>query len=815
MNKILNVIEKIKMALKLISFKHPIRNIKKITREVIYNLFKSKTSTFTIITEIKDIEVTHINKYFNTIINNNYQLDKVEIILYGEISNQEIEREINEWIVEYPKIIKLIKDSDINKAVQVSQNNWITFIKFNDFIDFNYFKQIDKAIYVSKGQPLVCAKPITYNELNQTFINDNPFASKYKTFFSTIKRDLTKEQMSFERETKLAFFNRAILNQKKIEFTNQTTDFKEQTFIWQYLKQIDNYNITYVRSAKYYARKQNQINNDLDPSFYTRGLNYYLDLLVLSSDYKLEIKETIINAIIYDLIRNIKNLEWKQVDLINDQRIIREDYLSQIFKLIPFENIIKRKKQCSRNYQIGINKRYYSNLGEINNKIKYIQETKDYYKYLLIDSEDNWEFYLDNQKYQVSDLENRIQYTYINDQVFTNRRYIKIYKKYTDVRFEYLGVKQELPIVNFKYQDKEFNQDSIILLFDRENKADDNAEVFYEWMQAKHPEYERVYYVLSKDSIDWKRLDAKGYKLVDYGSKNFEKLYQQADFLLSSSLHASLISNYKQMRYNGKKRKAHSKFVFLQHGIILNDMSKWFGNRKIDQMVVTANPEYHNLVNKYTFFDDQIIHSGLPRYDKLYTNPQKEILLQLTWRKELQEMTTEEISKSDYIKKIKNILKDSGLLSKLKEYGYILKYIPHPEINPHISLFKENENEYIQAIDATKIIYRDQFARANLMITDYSSVFTDFCYLKKPVIYYQDDYTEFYKAHIYGPEVNYKSAGLGPVQENHQDLINKIIEYIDNDCQMEEKYIQRVNQFFKYNDQNNCQRLYDRLRADY
>ena len=53
--------------------------------------------------------------------------------------------------------------------------------------------------------------------------------------------------------------------------------------------------------------------------------------------------------------------------------------------------------------------------------------------------------------------------------------------------------------------------------------------------------------------------------------------------------------------------------------------------------------------------------------------------------------------------------------------------------------------------------------------------------------------------------------GFGDVIDNEEDLVDKIIEYMDNGCEMEEKYKQRVDKFFKYTDQKNCVRVYNWL----
>ncbi len=566
-----------------------------------------------------------------------------------------------------------------------------------------------------------------------------------------------------------------------------------------------------------------------------RYINLYSDGFLKHFKYFNKLPKFLKEAIIYQIEWNLKELKESKLILKPEQRLKRELDLQVLFKQIDFSYIASHPQCFNDTYQIGINNKYYNLKNDLKAKITYVQETEFYYKFLLIDSDDiynenqvaninsnisddlnnnqvnNWDIYLDDVKYQVSDLDNRFKQINLNHKAFVNYRYIKIEKKYQSIIIEHNKINQLIPF-NYEYQDKEFNQASSIILFDRENKADDNAEVFYNWMKANHPQYNNIYYAIRKESSDYIRLKKEGFKLVDYGSKEFDKLYLNSDFIISSGLDESLISDYKKLRLTTKSK---AKFIFLQHGVITDDLSELLRNKLIDKIIVTANIEYDNLVNKYHFFKEEVMLTGLPRFDKLYDNSKKEILLQLTWRNLYHNYNSSEINKTNYIQKIKRILSDPTLINKLKSSGYIIKYIAHPQMNQHLDLFKSYDNENIEILNVNNISYRDQFAAAKLLVTDYSSVFADFSYLKKPVIYYQDDLDDFYRSHTYGQEINYQKGGLGPVTQNHQDLINQIIEYIDNECQVEDKYIKRIDKFFKYNDQNNCQRLYDRLKEDY
>ena len=109
--------------------------------------------------------------------------------------------------------------------------------------------------------------------------------------------------------------------------------------------------------------------------------------------------------------------------------------------------------------------------------------------------------------------------------------------------------------------------------------------------------------------------------------------------------------------------------------------------------------------------------------------------------------------------------------------------------------------------------YRDIYATSSLILTDYSSAVYDFAYLRKPIMYTHFDAEEFFAGgHAYEKGYfDYERDGFGEVEYDLEGTVDRIIEYMANGCQMKDKYKERVDQFFAYNDQNNCQRLYDRI----
>ena len=100
---------------------------------------------------------------------------------------------------------------------------------------------------------------------------------------------------------------------------------------------------------------------------------------------------------------------------------------------------------------------------------------------------------------------------------------------------------------------------------------------------------------------------------------------------------------------------------------------------------------------------------------------------------------------------------------------------------------------------------------SKLLITDYSSVFFDFAYMKKPTLFYQFDEEKFFKTHYKRGYFNYKTHGFGIVSNNIERLLYEVDKAILVDFTLSEKYLQRINKFFPLYDKNNCQRIYNAI----
>ena len=100
--------------------------------------------------------------------------------------------------------------------------------------------------------------------------------------------------------------------------------------------------------------------------------------------------------------------------------------------------------------------------------------------------------------------------------------------------------------------------------------------------------------------------------------------------------------------------------------------------------------------------------------------------------------------------------------------------------------------------------------RASLFITDYSSLFFDFAFLKKPIIYAQFDIEE-YRKYIPKDYFEYKRDGFGPLCNKIDCVIDEIIKELNNNCRLQNNYLKRINKYFYFFDKNNNERIYNAI----
>lgn len=236
-----------------------------------------------------------------------------------------------------------------------------------------------------------------------------------------------------------------------------------------------------------------------------------------------------------------------------------------------------------------------------------------------------------------------------------------------------------------------------------------------------------------------------------------------------------------------------NRYVFLQHGVMymisLNSPSRTFFKRnEINgeySVVVSSEAEAQHFIDYAGFSQDELIISGLPKFDTSYSLPNADkIIIMPTWRSwEFNEVRHDPES-SKYWQMIKSIEK-----SVPQEYRDKVVIQTHP-------LFSETEDGKVQQKTSIDELLR----HARILITDYSSVAYDAFYRGANVIFYWrelEECLEHYGAgtrlmlneHNAFGDICYTPEEIGtsitknypsPQSEEHLKRYRKIVSYSDN-----------------------------------
>lgn len=359
----------------------------------------------------------------------------------------------------------------------------------------------------------------------------------------------------------------------------------------------------------------------------------------------------------------------------------------------------------------------------------------------------------------------------------------------------------------------------IWLFTDRTNVAGDNGEALFKYVAANDKNVQS-YFVVDEESPDYKRMKAYG-KVLKYGSFQYKLAFLRAEKIISSQADDWVINAFGEER-EYVKDLYNQKFCFLQHGITKDDISSWLWklNKNIKLFVTASARERDSIIHgDYAYSEEVVQLTGFPRFDYLENRAEKRIAFAPTWRQELagksvagssERLYSNGFRLSDYYKFYNKLINDKRVLDVMERCGYKGDFYVHPLHSKQAMDFTGND---IIEVHTEPAVYKNVFAESALLVTDYSSVAFDFCYLKKPVIYAQFDKERFFSNHTYSEGYfKYKEDGFGPVTDDYESTVQAIVSYIENDCLMEAEYEKRVDSFFEYTDNCNCERVYRAIK---
>ena len=103
----------------------------------------------------------------------------------------------------------------------------------------------------------------------------------------------------------------------------------------------------------------------------------------------------------------------------------------------------------------------------------------------------------------------------------------------------------------------------------------------------------------------------------------------------------------------------------------------------------------------------------------------------------------------------------------------------------------------------------DEITSSIANITDYSGVAIDFLYMNRPILFYQFD-KEKYKEDV-GSYIDLDKEMFGYVAYNKNQAVDELIKLIEGNFEVKKDQEDARNKFFRYNDNNNCERIYNTI----
>lgn len=351
------------------------------------------------------------------------------------------------------------------------------------------------------------------------------------------------------------------------------------------------------------------------------------------------------------------------------------------------------------------------------------------------------------------------------------------------------------------------------LVCEDENEARDNGYWFYKWIRENHPE-QKVAYAINKKSPDYAKVRDLG-KTVQFGSAAHWFWYIVADKNVSSQKggkpNAAVCYLFEVVLGFRKNNR-----IFLQHGVTINK-GNWlfYPNTKFRLFITATKQEDEYIAENFGYPSENLALLGFSRFDRLHNVDVDEnlILLMPTWRnwlgRESSDNKNVDFTQTEYFKKWNEIITSEELDNLLKKYDKKLLFYPHRNMQKFLNYFK-TESDRIEIADWKTHDIQDCLKRAALLITDYSSVFFDFSYMRKPVLFYQFDEKEFREKQYEEGYFDYHNTVLGKWTDSAQGLFENLEEQLKNDCAlMPEETIKTI---FPYWDTENSKRIYNKIK---
>lgn len=366
------------------------------------------------------------------------------------------------------------------------------------------------------------------------------------------------------------------------------------------------------------------------------------------------------------------------------------------------------------------------------------------------------------------------------------------------------------------------------VLMDRIRDAGDNAQRLFEHLRAERPEI-NAWFVLSRDSAEWAELRrVHGRRIVAHGSHRWKLLLLNAAHLLSSHVDHAVVEPRELVVELGVRPSW--RFTFLQHGVIKDDLSNWLNPKPIDLFVTSTPAELESVVgdhSRYGYTTREVKLTGMPRFDRLRSigeqiapSDRDLVLVAPTWRNWLVPPPTRgrarsvvpDFGDSEFVRTWLALLADPRITAAAADLGLTIGFLPHPDLQA--ALVGVPLPEGVRLLTFVDNDVQELFARAAVVVTDYSSMAVNAAYIERPLVYYQFDQERVRAGEHLGTRgyFDYDRDGYGPVVLDHDAAVAAIIQAA-RAREPEPQYRDRIREAFPSRDGRCCERVVDAVIA--
>ena len=805
------------------------------------------TQQYTVVSAVYNVE-KYLNDYFSSLTKQSLNFKKhIQLILVDDGSTDHSAEIIKQWQAKFPQNIHYFykenggQASARNLGLQHVETEWVTFIDPDDFVSSDYFYKTDNFLSNNANISIVGCPLVFYFEDKDMVKDTHPL--KYRFAKGDVVLPLSNLKDHLQLSASTAFFKIDNIRNAHIYFDEaMKPSFEDAKFVTDYILNTDaSTNAAFLSKISYFYRKRSDGSSTLDgawnnPLLFSRVIEKGCIEILKTAKMKFgKVPEHIQRIALYHIIwyfGRIVNKPAALSHLSEEQKKHFVALLHEMFSYIDEATILRFNLAGTWFFQKVALLGLFKNTAP-KSQIAYIEDFDLKKKQILVKYFSNFPI-IEQWTINGKEIFPKYQKEVVYD--FLGSLYTKEYRTWLpchdmgDLELFLAGKKakltfsgkqfDKLPIetVFTSFKQKSTVKSNAWILMDRDNQADDNAEHLYRYISENHPE-QNIYFALKKTSSDWKRLEQDGFNLLEFGSSAFESKLKDCAKIISSHVDGYITHYFKDNSLLDKD------YVFLQHGIIKDDLSGWLNTKKIACFVTATNPEYHSIVDNttaYKFGKKEVKLTGLPRYDRLLTNnntKSKQILIMPTWRNSIvgtyisgtERTRNPDFMKTNYAKHWHSFM-NHAILKELNDQGYQIVFAPHPSIQEYMDEF--TVPNFIKIYSYSEGNIQSVFQNTSILITDYSSVAFDVAYLNKAILYYQFDYDEVFSSgnHTYQKGYfDYNRDGFGVVAYNETELLAALKDLVDNQAKVPDLYQKRIDKTFQFRDSNNCERVYQAI----